>query len=86
MFLEEKVLKLHSKSAKREQIFIEEYSKRLVTAVAKGDMKTAIETIDELRKSVNQLNHYIATKKEFDEKVEVISPKKFYEKQLGGMI
>ncbi|MEC0935459.1 hypothetical protein [Bacillus atrophaeus] len=86
MRLEEMVLKSDSKPAKRERIFIEEYSKRLVKAVEKGDIKTANEAIEELRKSTKQLEQYITTKKQFDKIVQVIPSKKFFEKKLEGMI
>ncbi|WP_430742660.1 hypothetical protein [Bacillus atrophaeus] len=86
MRLEEMVLKSDSKPAKRERIFIEEYSKRLVKAVEKGDMKTANEAIEELRKSTKQLEQYITTKKQFDKIVQVIPSKKFFKKKLEGMI
>lgn len=86
MHLEDMVLKIHSDSARREQIFIEEYSKRLIKAVANGDMKKANETVNELRKSVKQLDHYIKSKQDFDHIVEVIPSKDFFEKKLEGMI
>ncbi|MEC1627539.1 hypothetical protein P9E08_19780 [Bacillus mojavensis] len=86
MLLEDKVLKKHSDSARREQIFIEEYSKLLIKAVANGDMKKANETVNELRKSVKQLDHYIKSKRDFDRIVEVIPSKDFFEKKLEGTI
>ncbi|MDG0768228.1 hypothetical protein [Bacillus halotolerans] len=86
MLLEDMVLKIHSDSVRREQIFIEEYSKRLIKAVANGDMKKANETVNELRKSVKQLDHYIKSKQDFDRIVKVIPSKDFFEKKLEGMI
>ncbi|MEC0566303.1 hypothetical protein P8841_11040 [Bacillus spizizenii] len=80
MLLEDKVLKKHFNSARREQIFIEEYSKLLIKAVANGDMKKANETVNELRKSVKQLDHYIKSKRDFDRIVEVIPSKDFLKK------
>ncbi|MCY7785093.1 hypothetical protein MOC47_18585 [Bacillus spizizenii] len=86
MLLEDMVLKQHSNSARREQIFIEEYSKLLISDVANGDIKKANERINELRKSVKQLDHYIKSKRDFDRIVEVIPSKDFFEKKLEGMI
>lgn len=86
MLLEDKVLKKHFNSARREQIFIEEYSKLLIKAVANGDMKKANETVNELRKSVKQLDQYIKSKRDSDRIVEVIPSKDFFEKKLEGMI
>nr|WP_237729019.1 hypothetical protein [Bacillus halotolerans] len=79
-------MKKHFNSARREQIFIEEYSKLLIKAIANGDMKKANETVNELRKSVKQLDHYIKSKRDFDRIVEVIPSKDFFEKKLEGMI